>query len=183
MAFDQTTRNRLQRLVSDCRRLLSDEFSIQIQEIYGLDPKSGDVTPMERLEHLNDRERQTAQLLRDILDHYTAADADTDANRQAAIDRIVREQAFTVLNRLAALRHGGGAGPADRIGRQRLPGQGLSALHARLAGTGLGETGDAYRSLPVQRVRRACPGPAGTVRPLLTAGPAVPARGGTACAC
>ena len=41
MAFDQSTRGRLQKLVNSCRGLLSDEFSIQIQQTYGLDPKTG----------------------------------------------------------------------------------------------------------------------------------------------
>ena len=167
MAFDQTTRNRLQRLVSDCRRLLSDEFRIQIQEVYGLDPKSGDVTPMERLEHLNDRERQTAQLLRDILDHYTAADADTDANRQAAIDRIIREQAFTVLNRLVAVLMMEARGlllPTVSKGQQS---QGFRALQVR--GRHRPRRDRRYLpELPVQRVRRACPRAAGSLRPLLS---------------
>lgn len=43
MAFDQSTRNRLQKLVSDCRKLLSAEFSIQLQQTYGIDPHSGEV--------------------------------------------------------------------------------------------------------------------------------------------
>jgi len=41
MAFDQGTRNRLQRLVGDCRKLLVDEFSLQLQQTYGLDLKTG----------------------------------------------------------------------------------------------------------------------------------------------
>lgn len=56
MAFDDKTRNRLQKLVSDSRSLLADEFRIQAQQTYGLDPNSGEVTPLERLGHLNDRE-------------------------------------------------------------------------------------------------------------------------------
>lgn len=103
MAFDQSTRNRLQKLVSDCRKLLSEEFSIQLQQTYGIDPNSGEVAGLDRLTHLSDRDRQTAELLRDTLAHYLAVDADDKAHRIAAIDRIIREQAFTVLNRLAAL--------------------------------------------------------------------------------
>jgi len=55
MAFDQSTRGRLQKLVNSCRDLLSGEFSIQLQQTYGLDPKSGEVTPMTRLTHLDGR--------------------------------------------------------------------------------------------------------------------------------
>ena len=67
MAFDQSTRGRLQKLVNSCRGLLSDEFSIQLQQTYGLDPKTGEVTPMARLTHLDDRQRHTAEVLRQTL--------------------------------------------------------------------------------------------------------------------
>ena len=103
MAFDQTTRGRLQKLVNASRDLLSDEFSVQLQQTYGLDPNTGDVTPMARLTHLDDRQRHTAEVLRQTMTHYMGADADTEAQRLDVIDRIVREQAFTVLNRMAAL--------------------------------------------------------------------------------
>ncbi len=79
MAFDDRTRNRLQKLVSDCRGLLSAEFAIQVQQTYGLDPNSGELTPLDGLAHLSDRERHTAQLLRDTLAHYLAGDEDDKA--------------------------------------------------------------------------------------------------------
>jgi len=103
MAFDQSTRTRLQKLVNNCRGLLSDEFSIQLQQNYGLDPKAGEVTPIARLTHLDDRQRHTAEVLRLTLVHYLGANADDIDHRIAVLDRMVREQAFTVLNRLAAL--------------------------------------------------------------------------------
>ena len=37
MAFDQTTRNRLQRFVNDARRVLEEEFTRQLQNDYGVD--------------------------------------------------------------------------------------------------------------------------------------------------
>lgn len=144
MAFDDKTRNRLQRLVSDCRSLLADEFRIQIQQTYGLDPNNGEITPLERLGHLSDRERHTAQLLRDTLAHYLAGEDDDKANRIAAIDRIIREQAFTVLNRLAALLMMEARGlllPAVSKGQQSK----AFELYKMVAGSALGETGDAYR--------------------------------------
>ena len=63
MAFDQTTRNRLARFVSDARALLTEEFTRQLQNEYGLDQVSGDVTPIDRLTALDDRQRETAQIL------------------------------------------------------------------------------------------------------------------------
>jgi hypothetical protein len=101
MAFDQATRHRLQRFVTDARMTLEDEFTRQLQNDYGLDPVSGTIASLENLRHLNDQQRETARILRDTLVHYCASPG-TDT--KSGLDRIVREQAFTVLNRLAALR-------------------------------------------------------------------------------
>src|SRR5215208_609266 len=102
MAFDQATRNRLQRFVGDARELLKEEFTRQLQNVYGLDPTSGSVTSLENLRDLDDTRRETARILRETLAHYLASSPSGGAGE--ALDRIVREQAFTVLNRLAALR-------------------------------------------------------------------------------
>ncbi|MEW4949220.1 MULTISPECIES: BREX-1 system adenine-specific DNA-methyltransferase PglX [Pseudomonas] len=146
MAFDQSTRNRLQKLVSDCRKLLSEEFSIQLQQTYGIDPHSGEVAGLDRLTHLSDRDRQIAQLLRDSLAHYLAVDADDKAHRIAAIDRIIREQAFTVLNRLAALLMMEARGLlAAAVVSQGQQSQAFE-LYKMVSGSSLGETGEAYRT-------------------------------------
>ena len=140
MAFDQSTRNRLQRFVTDARRTLEEEFTRQLQNDYGLDPISGTASPLESLRHINDQQRETARILRDTLAHYCAS-ADTDTI--AGLDRIVREQAFTVLNRLAALRMAEARGLLMESVGNGYQAKGFQ-LYARLAGTGLGETGDAY---------------------------------------
>lgn len=146
MAFDQSTRNRLQKLVSDCRKLLSEEFSIQLQQTYGIDPHSGEVAGLDRLTHLSDRDRQIAQLLRDTLAHYLAIDDDDKAHRIAAIDRIIREQAFTVLNRLAALLMMEARGLlAAAVVSQGQQSQAFE-LYKMVSGSSLGETGEAYRT-------------------------------------
>lgn len=141
MAFDQSTRNRLQRFVNDARRTLEEEFTRQLQNDYGLDPISGTASPLESLRHINDQQRETSRILRDTLAHYCAG-ADTDT--KAGLDRIVREQAFTVLNRLAALRMAEARGLLMESVGNGYQAKGFQ-LYARLAGTGLGETGDAYR--------------------------------------
>ena len=140
MAFDQSTRNRLQRFVTDARRTLEEEFTRQLQNDYGMDPISGTASPLESLRHINDQQRETARILRDTLAHYCAS-ADTDT--KAGLDRIVREQAFTVLNRLAALRMAEARGLLMESVGNGYQAKGFQ-LYARLAGTGLGETGDAY---------------------------------------
>lgn len=141
MAFDQPTRNRLQRFVNDSRKVLEEEFIRQLQNDYGVDPVSGTVTPLENLRHLNDAQRETARILRDTLAHYCASQ---EADSQTGLDRIVREQAFTVLNRLAALRMAEARGLLIESVGSGYQAKGFQ-LYARLAGTGLGETGDAYR--------------------------------------
>ena len=142
MAFDQTTRNRLQRFVNDARKVLEEEFTRQLQNDFGLDPGSGTVTPMENLRHLNDAQRESARILRDTLGHYCASQ---EVDAQLGLDRIVREQAFTVLNRLAALRMAEARGLLTESVGNGYQAKGFQ-LYARLAGTGLGETGDAYRA-------------------------------------
>ncbi|ATH14332.1 SAM-dependent methyltransferase [Delftia acidovorans] len=150
MAFDDKTRGRLQKLVTVCRGLLTDEFHIQVQQTYGLDPNTGDVTPLERLTHLSAAERETADLLRQTLAHYLAAEGLADSANISAphcvpvIDRIVREQAFTVLNRLAALLMMEARGvllPAISAGQQSK----AFELYKLVAGSALGETGQAYQ--------------------------------------
>lgn len=144
MAFDQSARGRLQKLVNSCRGLLSDEFSIQLQQTYGLDPNSGEVTPMTRLSHLDDRQRHTAEVLRQTLAHYLGADADDTDHRIAVIDRMVREQAFTVLNRLAALLMMEARGQLIESVSKGYQSRGFQ-LYSKIAGTALGETGQAYQ--------------------------------------
>lgn len=144
MAFDQSTRGRLQKLVNSCRGLLSDEFSIQLQQTYGLDPKTGEVTPMTRLTHLDDRQRHTAEVLRLTLAHYLGADADDTDHRIAVLDRMVREQAFTVLNRLAALLMMEARGQLIESVSKGYQSRGYQ-LYSKIAGTALGETGQAYQ--------------------------------------
>lgn len=145
MAFDQTTRNRLARFVSDARALLTEEFTRQLQNEYGLDPISGDVTPIDRLTAVDDRRRETAKILRETLDYYLAGNSKVDgkANRDV-LDRIVREQAFTVLNRLCALRMSEARGLVLESIAKGYQSKGFQ-LYARLAGSALGETGEAYR--------------------------------------
>lgn len=144
MAFDQSTRGRLQKLVNSCRSLLSDEFSIQLQQTYGLDPNTGEVTPMARLTHLDDRQRHTAEVLRLTLAHYLGADADDTDHRIAVLDRMVREQAFTVLNRLAALLMMEARGQLIESVSKGYQSRGYQ-LYSKIAGTALGETGQAYQ--------------------------------------
>jgi hypothetical protein len=103
---------------------------------------AGAVAELASLRHINDAQRESARILRDTLAHYCAS-GDMDAKQ--GLDRIVREQAFTVLNRLAALRMAEARGLLVESVGNGFQAKGFQ-LYARLAGTGLGETGDAYRT-------------------------------------
>lgn len=142
MAFDQPTRNRLQRFVTDARKVLEEEFTRQLQNDYGLDPVSGTITAIENLPHLNDAQRETARILRDTLAHYRTGGS---ADARTGLERIVREQAFTVLNRLAALSMAEARGLLVESVGNGFQAKGFQ-LYAHLASSGLGETGDAYRA-------------------------------------
>src|SRR3981081_3012288 len=106
-----------------------------------MDPKSGVVRPMDKLLKLDDSQRETARILRETLAHYCASE---DTPCEIGLERIVREQAFTVFNRLAALRMAEARGLMTESIANGYQAKGFQ-LFARLAGTGLGETGDAYR--------------------------------------
>lgn len=149
MAFDQSTRNRLNRFVADSRGLLATEFTRQLRATYGMNPTTGEVANINSLAGLTPHQQETAQLLRDTFEHYLAANDHSKGkskekeNRLAALDRIVREQAFTVLNRLAALRMSEARGFLTESLANGYDSKGFQLFH-RIAGTSLGETGEAY---------------------------------------
>ncbi len=146
MAFDQNTRNRLARFVADARTLLTVEFTRQLQQEYGMDPATGDVTDLARLSHLDDSHRATARILRETLHHYLGGSPKPDVKaRRETLERIVREQAFTVLNRMAALRMAEARGLLLESIANGYQARGFQ-LYARVAGPALGETGAAYRA-------------------------------------
>lgn len=141
MAFDQATRNRLQSFVSKARTVLEEEFSQQMTQTYGLDPSTGKAADLSALTHLSDAQRETARILRETQLHYVASQS---VDERGALDRILREQAFTVLNRLAALRMAEARGLLIDTISEGYDSRGFQ-LYKTLAGAGLGETGDAYR--------------------------------------
>jgi hypothetical protein len=149
MAFDQATRNRLARFVGEGRAILVEEITRQLQNDYGLDPHTGETSDISSLS-LDDAGRATAQILRTTLQYYLSGGFDCSTptkakkSRQEVLDRIVREQAFTVLNRLCALRMAEARGLLlESIGKG-YQSKGFQ-LYQRLAGTALGESGECYR--------------------------------------
>jgi hypothetical protein len=102
MAFDDKTRRTLFKTVTACRNLLTEDFDEQLRGRFGIYADEGRVLEIDRLPSLNDTERETARILRERIDHLAASK--TKQGISDAVHRIRREQAFTVLNRFAALR-------------------------------------------------------------------------------
>lgn len=111
MAFDRDTRNKLSAFVHQCRRLLCGEYNQPGGKIarqlahYGIQV-SGEVADVKELPHLDESGRDTARLLREILEFKRANTEQTRIWRKydPAVYDLLQEQAFTVLNRLCALR-------------------------------------------------------------------------------
>ena len=147
MAFDQRTRNLLQRTVATCRKEFDKEFTAQLQEIYGIQP-DGLITPLDALEHLGDEELEVARLLRTRINHLEGGDPSEAFQRTRTkpelVGRVIREQAFTVLNRLAALRLCEERGLVLECVRKGSNSEGFQ-LFMSSAGSALGETHEAYR--------------------------------------
>lgn len=141
MAFDTTTRNKLQKMVAACRNLLTKEFEEQLQERYGIYPGEGRILEIEKLPVQDDETVSVARLLRGRIEHLSAGNTVSLAD---AVRRILREQAFTVLNRFAALR----MAEERAIIPESLSGGMMSKgaqVFADLAGPGLGGAYDRYR--------------------------------------
>ncbi|OPY56768.1 MAG: hypothetical protein A4E49_00163 [Methanosaeta sp. PtaU1.Bin112] len=103
MSFDKEIRNALAKMVTACRRTLTEDVTNQLQETFGLYPDTS--LPLDRLTHLTWDEAEAAQALREQLDHFAAVESGRpEERRRSAYDRLILEIAFTILNRLAALR-------------------------------------------------------------------------------
>ena len=144
MPFDTDTRNKLARMVADARTILRTEFTSQLQEIYSIQP-DGNITDIEKLSHLDDEQRDVARLLRERVAHLASSMENKKKPISAAIDRMTREQSFTLLNRFAALRM-----CEERKLIQQCVGAGMDsegfAVYLQVAGTGLGDRYERYCS-------------------------------------
>ena len=143
MAFDQPTRNRLATFVKKARDLITEEFTQKFAERFGI-ADDGTCAPLEKLTHLDEPGLATAALLRQRIDYLVNSHPEERAGRAAAVKRLAREQAFTVLNRLAALRMAEKRGLILESVGKGYQSKGYK-LYATVAGTGLGETYERYR--------------------------------------
>ena len=145
MAFDTASRNRLQNLVSIVRSILTEDFTRQLQQNYGMDPHSGDVSDLSVLSHLDDSRLETARVIREVMEHYLSTESSSgEAARKKAIERIAREQAFTVLNRLSALKMMESREILVESVSKGIQSEGFSMYHS-VAANSLGDTNETYR--------------------------------------
>src|ERR1022692_3308721 len=143
MAFDSQTRNKLQRMVGACRRLLADEFDEQLQGLYGIYARDGRVLELEKLTSLDDDHHQTATLLRDRIEHLRSGMPAEKQPLAEAVRRALREQAFTLLNRFAALRIAEERGFVQECVGQGLKSKGFQVFET-VARSGLGGAHERY---------------------------------------
>ncbi|MCP4549291.1 MAG: SAM-dependent methyltransferase [bacterium] len=97
--MDKSQRTLIYNTVVQCRRLLEKDLARQLEGAYGVHA-GGAFEPLESLTYLDAVGRADREAIKAAVRHDEAAGID----RQAAVERYVRESAFTFLNRLAALK-------------------------------------------------------------------------------
>ncbi len=99
--MDQAIRNKLRGVVTRCRKLLEDSVSQELQGKFGIYAAKKDGVQVDdeaRMTHLTVEERAARK---DILDHYDHIKA-RGFKAKEALDQLIREIAFTHLNRFCA---------------------------------------------------------------------------------
>lgn len=113
----KAARSRIESFVRTAKSLLTDFVSVTLQSKYGIWP-DGNILPPGELTTKISGELHTANLLRQRISHIKdtlpgAGTEDTNLNKKLtakAIGQLVAEQAFTLLNRMAAIRMAGERG-------------------------------------------------------------------------
>jgi hypothetical protein len=134
MAFDTDTRNKLAKMVADARELLKNEFTQQLQELYGIQP-DGKITA----------QCDIARVLRERVVHISGSLGAGKKPLRAAVDRMTREQSFSVLNRFAALRMCEERGLLQQCVGGELQSKGFQ-VYLQTAGSGLGGQYERFRT-------------------------------------
>lgn len=113
----KAARSRLQSFVNDSKSLLTDFVKQTLQSSYGI-WEDGSIRPVPDLPTHNTETIHTARLLRQRIDHikntlpgeYEVGSADDKKQTAKAIGQLIAEQAFTLLNRMAAVKMAGERG-------------------------------------------------------------------------
>ena len=97
--MDKSLRTTIYNTVVQCRHLLEHDLARQLEGTYGVHT-GGAFEPLEGLTHLDAVGRADRRTIEAAIRHEEVA----GATRREAVERYVRESAFTFLNRLAALK-------------------------------------------------------------------------------
>lgn len=98
--MDQAIRNKLRAVVTQCRKLLEDSVRQELQGKFGIYAAKKDDVQVDEENRLN-LTTQERPARKDILDHFAHIKA-RGFKAKEALDQLVREIAFTHLNRLCA---------------------------------------------------------------------------------
>ena len=97
--MDTEIRNTLRRTITDCRRLLEDDFQLQLEGVYGV-AADGSIESIDQLPLLDSQGIADRHAIEAALRHELSY----EQNPEGAVERFVRESAFTFLNRITALK-------------------------------------------------------------------------------
>jgi hypothetical protein len=97
--METALRNTLRLTITSCRRLLEEDYLLQLEGRYGIRP-DGSMELIDTLKNLDTQGRAERRSIEAALKHETLQ----EKKLPQAITRFVRESAFTALNRLAALK-------------------------------------------------------------------------------
>lgn len=140
MALTKAARSKILSFVQDAKRLLMKEVEEQLQQYYGIRP-DGTVLMIEQLTTADSEIIYTARLLRQRMEYLKANLADENKKEVEAVRQLVREQAFTILNRFASLRMAEERGIIKETIRKEYNSEGFQVFDSI---TGQGQTASQY---------------------------------------
>lgn len=133
MALTKDARNKLYTVVQAVKRLLMADVESQLQQFYGIRPE-GTILPVEQLTTRDTDRLYRARLLRDRLTYLHSNIVTAKDREKNAVQQLVREQAFTVLNRFAALRMAEERGIIQETVRQGFNSEGFQVFDSVTGG-------------------------------------------------
>ena len=102
--MDQDLRRRIQKMVAEARQVLEADVRERLEGVFGV--TSDRLEPIDKVSTLtsNPARKQERREIEAAIQHELRAEPDDRMAMTRAVDRFVRESAFTHLNRLAALK-------------------------------------------------------------------------------
>ena len=135
--MEQSQISAIEKFVNAQRKLLQSDVESQLHQ-YGIQ-SNGELLPSTSLDHLPDDERRIADQLRDRIEHLKAR-----MKPKEAAETLIREQAFTILNRIVALRMAEARGIVPPCVSAGLESEGF-AVYRQCTGTAQIDLFDWYR--------------------------------------